>query len=125
MKNIIWLIDVFKQTSGQRNSLLLIVGRGEEEKKIKEKIEALNLEKNIKLQNWTEEPYGYLKTADCVLFPSLSEGYGLVPMEAHAVGTPVIMNDVGVANFELKPSEKVKILPINDKESWVEAIFNF
>ena len=43
-------------------------------------------------------------------------------MEAHAAGCPVIMNDVGVANYELKPSEKIKISPVNDKEAWIKAI---
>lgn len=122
VKNITWLVNVFKEVVEQKNYLLLIVGRGSEEEKIKKYIIEAGLENNVKLQNWTEDPYSYLKTVDCVLFPSLSEGYGLVAMEANLVGTPLIMNDVGVANYELKPSEKVTILPINDKEKWKEAI---
>lgn len=122
VKNISWLIDVFKEVIKQKNYLLLVVGRGDKEISIRRQITNNNLDSNIKLQNWTEDPYGYLKTVNCVLFPSLSEGYGLVPMEAHVVDTPVIMNDVGVANYELKPSNKVKILPINDKDAWIKAI---
>lgn len=117
VKNILWLIDVFKEVVKRKNYLLLIVGRGSEEEKIKCAVGS-----NIKLENWTENPYEYLKTADCVLFPSLSEGYGLVPMEAAVIGTPVIMNSVGVANFELKSSDKVKILQINETEKWIQEI---
>lgn len=124
VKNISWLINIFKEVVKQKNYLLLIVGRGSEEEKIKKQIIDAGLVHNVKLQNWTEEPYGYLKTTDCVLFPSLSEGYGLVAMEAHLVGTPIIMNDVGVANYELKPSEKVIILPTNDREAWIKAILS-
>ena len=124
VKNILWLIEIFKEILKKNNFLLLIVGMGSVEKDIEEQIKNNNLDNNIKLQNWTENPYDYLRSADCLLFPSLSEGYGLVAMEANVIGTKVIMNDVGVANYELKPSDKVKILPINDKEAWIQAILN-
>lgn len=120
VKNIFWLIDVFKEAAPDK--LLLIVGGGAEEKSLRNKVARFGLQNKIKFEPWTDDPYSYIKTADCVLFPSLSEGYGLVAMEAAAAGTPIIMNDVGVANYELKPSEKVKILPINDKDKWVKAI---
>ena len=125
VKNISWLIDIFPNVvKNQPNALLLIVGDGQEMSNLKSSILNLKLENNIKIESWTNDPWGYIKTVDCLLFPSLSESYGLVAMEANAAGTPVIMNDVGVANYELKPSDKVKILPINDKEKWIEAILN-
>jgi glycosyltransferase involved in cell wall biosynthesis len=122
VKNISWLIDIFTEVIKQKNYLLLIVGDGLEQKNLQFKVKKYNLDNNIKFEFWTNDPISYLKTADCVLFPSLSEGYGLVPMEANATGIPVIINDVGVANYELKPSERVKILKINNKEAWIKAI---
>lgn len=120
IKNIDWLIEIFEKAS--KDYLLLIVGEGSEKESLIKKIKTLGLEKNIKLEEWTGDYVSYIKTADALLFPSLSEGYGLVPIEAEALGTKVIMNNVGVANFELKSGEKVKILPINNKEAWTEAI---
>ena len=117
VKNIGWLIDVFKKIPA--DTLLLIVGDGTERKKLEQ--QALGLP-NVRLEPWTNDSWSYIKTASVVLFPSLSEGYGLVPMEAAAAGTPIIMNDVGVANFELKAGEKVKIIPISNKQAWIEAI---
>lgn len=123
VKNIAWLIDIFTQVIMEKSKyLLLVVGGGQEEQNYKLKIKNYKLLDNIQFESWTIDPISHLKTADCVLFPSLSEGYGLVPMETHAAGTPIIMSDVGVANYELKPSEKVKILPINDKNAWVKVI---
>mgnify|MGYP001609016470 CR=1 FL=1 len=122
VKNIPWLIEVFKEVAKQKNFLLLIVGGSLEEGKLMFNVPCSMFHKNIAFEPWTNDPISYLKTADCLLFPSLSEGYGLVPMEASVVGTPVIMNDVGVANYELKPSENVKILPINNKDALVKAI---
>ena len=100
----------------------MLVGDGLEKDKIKQKIKELNFKKNIITEDWTNDPIGYLKIADCLVFPSSSEGYGLVAMEAIAVGTPVIMTDVGVANYELKSGSKVKIVPVGDRDKFIEAI---
>ncbi|OGH72442.1 MAG: hypothetical protein A2921_04090 [Candidatus Magasanikbacteria bacterium RIFCSPLOWO2_01_FULL_43_20b] len=118
VKNIEWLVEIFKEVTKQKNYLLLIVGGGRDEINIQYPIS------NIQLEPWTTDPISYLKTADCLLFPSLSEGYGLVAMEANAAGCPVIMNDVGVANYELKPSERVKIIPVSDREAWIKAMLD-
>lgn len=116
IKNIGWLVGAFNEAAKQKNDwLLLIVGSGRDGTNIK-------LQNNIKLESWTNDPISYLKTADCLLFPSLSEGHGLVAMESAAAGTPVIMTDVGVANYELKPGPKVKIVPVGDKEAFVRAM---
>lgn len=125
VKNIGFLLDVFAQlTKASQNYLLLIVGNGSEKNKLENQVKILGLENNVKFENWISDPISYIKTADCILSPSLSEGYGLVAMEAAAADTPLIMNDVGVANFELKPSNKIKIIPINDKDAWLNAILN-
>jgi len=125
VKNIEWLIDVFKVVVEKKNKyLLLIVGSGQEEQNLKLKIVNNKLQNNIKFETWTNDPISYLKTTDCVLFPSLSEGYGLVPTEANLMNTRIIMSDVGVANYELKPGDKVQILPINNKTIWLKAILS-
>jgi len=125
VKNVPWLVATFAEViQKQPNYLLLIVGDGEEKEKALHQISELGLEYNIHLVGWVDDAASYLKTADALLFPSLSEGHGLVAMEAYALGTPIIMNDVGVANYELKPSDKVKILPINNRKKWIQAILS-
>lgn len=123
VKNISWLVGIFGEVLKLRKDLLLlIIGSGNDEPNIRLQVTRYMLQDNIRFEPWTTDPISYLKTADCVLFPSLSEGYGLVPMEANAAGTPIIMNDAGVANYELKPSERAKILPIDNKDAWIKAI---
>ncbi|MBI5229826.1 MAG: glycosyltransferase [Candidatus Magasanikbacteria bacterium] len=123
VKNIPWLVKVFAEVSYTHpNVLLLIVGDGVERDRIVQLIKQLGMEKNIKMEGWTSDPYSYLKSADCLLFPSLSEGYGMVVVEALAAGRRVIMNDVGVANFEVVPSENVAIVPVGDKKQFKNAI---
>lgn len=123
VKNISWLIDIFCSViEKKKDCLLLLVGGGREEDCIKQKIKKLGLEKNVIVEGWTDDPIGYLKTAACLVFSSSSEGYGLVAMEAKAAGTPVIMTDVGVANYELKFGPEVTIVPVGDKKSFEEAV---
>src|SRR5207248_8807694 len=38
---------------------------------------------------------GLFKVADCAVFPSLYEPFGIVALEAMAAGTPVVVSDVG------------------------------
>ncbi len=123
VKNIDFLIDLFFEIVHARhlNYFLCIVGDGSEKQNIQKKIQERGLEKNIYLHAWAD-PWGFYSSADALLFPSLSEGYGLVAMEASSVGLAIIMNDVGVANFELKPGEKVKIISVQEKEKWIQAI---
>ncbi|MBP7992026.1 MAG: glycosyltransferase [Candidatus Magasanikbacteria bacterium] len=122
VKNIAWLIKRLAALP-QKDWHLLIVGEGEEKKHLESLAKKLHLEDEITFWPWTKEPFVVLKTADCLLFPSLSEGYGLVPMEAVALGCPVIMNDVGVAGYELN-GPLVTVIPVSRPSDWERALEN-
>ncbi len=123
VKNIPWVIGVFANVVKARPRYgLVIVGEGGEKKKIHDTIVRHHLEHTVVLEPWTHDPLEDIKTADGLLFPSLSEGYGLVVMEAVALGTPVIMTDVGVAGYEAPRGPKVTIVPIGDKEAFYSGI---
>ncbi|OGH64447.1 MAG: hypothetical protein A2821_02920 [Candidatus Magasanikbacteria bacterium RIFCSPHIGHO2_01_FULL_41_23] len=119
VKNVGWLIAVFNDYVHNNHVpvLLLIAGDGSERNQLEIQVKNLDAKNYIRFLGALKNPLDYLKTVDCLLFPSLSEGYGLVAMEAAAAGTKIIMNDVGVANYELKASERVTIVAVND---WVE-----
>ncbi len=123
VKNLPFLLEVFCEVCKTRpEARLVLIGEGSEANKLRELVRALGLEKNVTFVGWHSAPFMDIYNASALLLPSLSESYSAVAMEANAIGTPVIMSDVGVANYELKPSDKVTILPINDKEKWVQAI---
>lgn len=52
--------------------------------------------------------------------PSLSEGFGLPPLEAMACGTPVLSSDAGSLREVL--GEAAELLPPRDPEAWASAI---
>ena len=66
----------------------------------------------------SEMPRLYMRAA-AVLYPTISGGFGLPVIEAHAVGTPVLFSDVGSLG-ELKGPSAV-VLPMDDLDSWVRA----
>ena len=53
----------------------------------------LNLENNIKLVGFVNNPYDYMKKSDIFVFPSLYEGLGNSILEALACGLPIISSD--------------------------------
>ncbi|WP_372602674.1 glycosyltransferase family 4 protein [Actibacterium sp.] len=55
-----------------------------------------------------------------LLFPSLAEGYGLPPLEAMALGTPVLANDLPV--FQEVLGDFAVYAPVTDAYSWRKNI---
>lgn len=123
-KNVAWLIRTFDRYLRETDysDVFLIIGDGSQKKYLEKLVKKLGREKNILFVGWLTQPFDYLKTVDCVLVPSLAEGYGLTAMETAATNTKLIMTDVGVANYELLPSEKVIIVPVNDQVAFISAL---
>jgi glycosyltransferase involved in cell wall biosynthesis len=83
--------------------LLLIVGKGYLEKKLRALISQLNLERNISMLGFVPEESlaRYYQAADLFVMPtSAYEGFGLSTIEALSCGTPVMATPVG-ANREI------------------------
>lgn len=80
-------------TEKYKNVNLIILGRGELEKKLQELIHKLNLQDNIYLLNFKTNPYKYLKNSDIFVSTSLYEGMSNVILEAMACGLPIIATD--------------------------------
>lgn len=72
-----------------------VVGEGELCKEFIEKINEKNLQENVTMYGFLENPYGLLKNAKVMCMPSAWEGFGLAAVEALTLGTPVICSGVG------------------------------
>jgi len=91
-KNQKFLIKVAKEIK-RDDFYILIVGDGDEYENLKREVEKEKLENKVKLLGFisTDEIPYYLKASDIFLYPSLKEGFGIVVLEAMAVGLPVII----------------------------------
>lgn len=103
-KNHELLIDIFKKIYEKNsNAILLLIGTGELEEKIINKVKRMKLEKNVKFLGIRKDINELLNAMDVFLLPSLFEGLPVVGVEAQATGLFVVTSD-----------KVTKELPIND-----------
>ena len=107
--------------------VFVVVGKGPDFEKIKEKILQLGMNRNFRLTGFisdTDLPF-YYNLADMFALPSKSgEGLPLVALEAMACGLPVIATDVG-GTSEVMSEEYGKLVPPNSSEAFAEALLEF
>ena len=107
--------------------VFLVVGKGPDFEKVKEKIEQLGMQKNFRLTGFISDedlPF-YYNVADFFVLPSKSgEGLPLVALEAMACGVPVIATNVGGIS-EVMKEDYGKLVPPNSPDSLAEAILEF
>lgn len=89
-KNLFFLINTFKQfrKTFPKDSLTL-VGRGSQEAELK-----LKSDEGIFFLPRTSEVENIYSSYDCLVLPSLYEGFGLVLLEAMAAGIPILCSNV-------------------------------
>lgn len=74
-----------------------LIGDGAEYPKAKSLIEEWNLKETVFLLGEMENPYGYMKAADLLLIPSVSEAAPMVIGEAACLGTPILSTETSSA----------------------------
>ena len=124
-KNQLFLIDIFKElVEREPNSVLLVIGTGEEEGSIKQKITDLKLEKNVKLLGVQSNTSPYYQAMDVFLLPSLYEGLPVTLIEAQAAGVMAIAADT--IDKDVKITELLKFIPLNiSPEDWAREILQY
>lgn len=69
---------------------LHIAGSGDSEMEIRELADRLDVNQCVVFDGWIEDLAGWLKNIDLAVFPSRSESFGIVVLEAAAYGCPVV-----------------------------------
>jgi len=91
--------DIVKEVPDAK---LVIVGKGEQEDMLKQIVRSHNLENNV-IFNFSyiteEERIKYYAACDVAIFPSKYEPFGIVSIEAMAMGKPVIVGASGTSGF--------------------------
>jgi len=100
-KGVEYLIQAVPLISKQilNSTLWLILSSDPEDRyhRIRRMIQELGIENNIMMIAPVprNELPSYIEAADCVVIPSLSEGFGFAAVEASAMGKPVVATTVG------------------------------
>jgi glycosyltransferase involved in cell wall biosynthesis len=86
-------------------------------------VRELGLEEDVALPGFVDNPYKYMKRAAVFVLSSRWEGFGIVLVEAMALGTPVIATDCPSGPAEiLEDGRWGRLVPVGDVHRLAEAI---
>ena len=106
-----------------KNARLLLIGRGQEEARLRNQIRELGLEDKAKMLVSRDDIPELLKTLDVFILPSRFEGFGIVLVEAQAAGIPCVVSDNVPKQVYL--SKAVNCLSLDDPaEKWVNVLLD-
>ena len=120
-KNQLFLLNAFKEISKtKQNYFLVLIGSGPLKDKIQRKIDNEKINRVI-LIDAKDNVYDYYNVFDVLAFPSLYEGYGLVPVEAQCNGLYCYCsNQIGSKHLDNKLAEFIPLI----KNDWVKALLS-
>lgn len=100
-----------------------IIGFGNNESLIREKIEEFNMQEYVILLGKKENPYPYIKACDIYIQPSRYEGKAVAVREAQILNKPVVITNFETSRSQLTDGFDGVIVPM-DNEGCAEGICN-
>lgn len=124
-KNQILLLKAAKLLKGKTDDFeIYLLGDGEDRKSLENYILQNDLESNVKILGFKNNPYPYIKKSIATVLTSFSEGFSLALAESVILDTPIISTDVGIAN-ELIRKYNCGTLINYDEYELAEVLFKY
>ena len=122
-KNQTFLVKAFSvYHKNNNNSILLLVGDGNNRSLIEKEILDMGLQDSVKLIGSCNYVSEILNAMDCFVFPSLHEGLGIAPIEAQANGLPVISACDNIPSL-IKINDNFCFMSLSEGENaWAEKM---
>lgn len=128
VKGLDVLLDSYSQVVKKiPDSNLTIVGGYEDaeyHKRILKQIERLRIGGHVNLVGFSDNPYKYIKYADCFILPSRNEGNPNVLHEAMYLQTPVVATRSIPIIDEIVTKERGYTIPVDDVNSMTKAMIS-
>lgn len=123
-KNLTRLINSFNLALKDNKKIeLWIIGSGPDEKKAKELIDKLDLNKSIKMLGLKSNPYPYFKICDYVILTSNYEGFPMIYGEAITFNKPIITT-IDVSDDVIKIKDNFGYICNKNEKDIAETIKN-
>ncbi len=124
-KNHTFLIDIFKEIHKKnKDAIFLLVGAGELEEKIRQKVTTLGLDENVKFMGLRDDVNDILLASDVFLFPSLYEGLPVTLVEAQSSGIKCIISDSIPADCRI--TDAVETISLEKSaDFWAEQVLKY
>ena len=95
------LMQAWSQVENKKGWRLIVVGDGEDKKKISDLVEALGIEDTVELNSATPNIEEYFKKASIYCMSSRFEGLPMVLLEAQSFGLPIVAFDCDTGPAEI------------------------
>lgn len=124
VKNQEFLVKIYKEYErNNHNSLLIMVGKGEEKEKIEKLVNSEHLESKIKFLGLRQDTDSIYSAMDYMIFPSLYEGISIALIEAQISGLKILASDTIDKNTDI--SGNIEWISLNELPSeWCKHIIN-
>lgn len=123
-KNPFFSLKIFEKLHIEHpDSHLVIIGSGELQGQLEQEVHAQNLESAVSFIKHTNVTNEWYAAFDILLFPSLFEGFGFVPLEAQAAGLQVIASDQIPTDVMLTSS--IVGLTLSEPEIWIANVISY
>ena len=124
IKNQFFLLDVFNEYQKLHpGSVLMLVGDGDDRKALEQKCKCLKIKDKVIFTGLRDDVNELLMAMDCMVFPSLHEGFPLTLVEAQAAKLPCIVSDSVIKGVKL--NDNLCFCSLNDTiDTWCKAIDN-
>lgn len=117
------LIRAFNLVRQHRRVRLMIVGEGENRAELEALVHEMNLEEEVALPGFSDNPYAYMDKAAVFVLSSRWEGLPTVLIEAIAVGTSVVATNCPSGPAEILENGKYgRLVPVGDIQALANAI---
>ncbi len=122
-KNHEFIIEIFKELySKNKNYRLVLIGTGNTEEKIKEKVKSLNLQEVVKFLGVRKDVKNLLQGFDIFILPSIFEGLPVTLVEAQGAGLKCFISDTITKEIDLECGLTEFISLNKSSQEWAEII---
>jgi glycosyltransferase involved in cell wall biosynthesis len=124
VKGYPYLLRAFKQIITKHPARLVILGKGEEEEKLKKLALKLEIDQSVAFLGSQTNPFKYMSRSKILVLPSLSEALPMVLLEAMACGVPIVSTSTPGSSELITQGINGLLVPVGDENSLAESIIN-
>jgi glycosyltransferase involved in cell wall biosynthesis len=122
-KDFPMLVRAFRLVRNRRSCRLMILGEGPDRSRIEQAVHETGLTEDVSLPGFEQNPYRFMKRAAVFAFSSQWEGFGMVLVEALALGMPVVSTNCTYGPAEVLCDGKFgELVPVGDHEAMAKAL---
>ncbi len=117
------LLHAFARVRSRQEVRLIILGEGDERPKLEALVRSLDIEDDVRMPGFVENPYAYMHRAAAFVLSSRFEGLPTVLVEALTCGTPLVATDCPSGPREiLRGGEFGLLVPVGQVDPLADAI---